>query len=153
MPVVDFPAVQEAQDFTPLPAGEYLCRVENIEERQTKYNDDMWNVRFAVIDGEYIGRYIFDRITFSEAAMPRVKLFAKRLGLDVSKRYDLTPKLALGQAIWVTVEEDSYEKGDQIIKTNNVPYAGYREYEEAKKARKPAASRSRKGKRASGLAF
>ena len=126
MPKIDFSNIDDVQDFTPLPDGEYLCRLAEIEEASTYNGDEMWKLKFEVINGEYTGRYIFDNMVFSEAALKRVKLICSRLGIDVSGEVDLTPSMLEGATCFITTEIEEYEDNEGKIKPRNVvPFAGY----------------------------
>jgi len=126
MPKIDFSHVDDVQDFSPVPAGKYLCRVVGLEEASTQHGDEMWKLRFEVSQGPYAGRLIFDNLVFSEAALKRVKLICSRLGLDVSKELDLTPELIKGRTALLTVEIEPYEDTEGRSKQRNVvPFAGY----------------------------
>ena len=126
MPTIDFSQVDDVQDFSPLPDGSYLCRVAEVEERQTQYGDEMWRVRFVVDSEAHRGRAIFDNIVFSKAALGRAKLVCSRLGLDVSGKLELTPSLIVGRRCYVTVETEDYEDQEgNTRKRNVVPFAGY----------------------------
>ncbi len=126
MPRIDFNRVDDVQDFSPLPDGRYLCRLAEVEEAATQYGDEMWKLRFVVESGPHRGRYIFDNMVFSDAALKRVKLICSRLGLDVSGELDLTPTLIKGRSCYVTVETEEYEDYEGNTKQRNVvPFAGY----------------------------
>ena len=126
MPKIDFSRIDDVQDFQPLPDDDYLCRLSEIEEASTTQGDEMWKLRFEVLQGEYKGRRIFDNLVFSEAAMKRVKLICSRLGLDVSGELDLTPGMIEGRTCYVTTEIEEYEDSEGRIKRRNVvPFAGY----------------------------
>jgi len=126
MPRIDFNRVDDVQDFSPLPDGRYLCRLAEVEEAATQYGDEMWKLRFVVESGPHRGRYIFDNMVFSDAALKRVKLICSRLGLDVSRELDLTPALIKGRSCYVTVETEEYEDYEGNTKQRNVvPFAGY----------------------------
>jgi hypothetical protein len=126
MPRIDFNNVGDVQDFSPLPDGKYLCRVADVEEAATQYGDEMWKLRFAVDSGPHRGRYIFDNMVFSDAALKRVKHICSRLGLDTSGELDLTPELIKGRSCYVTVNSEEYEDQEGNKKVRNVvPFAGY----------------------------
>ena len=132
MPKLNFDQVEEVQDFSPLPDGKYLCQLNDIEESSTQYNDEMWKVRFEVIDGEDAGRMIFDNLVFSKAALKRVKLICSRLGLDVSGEVDLTPELLKGRKCYVSATTEEYQEEEGRTKKRNVvPFAGYERISEA----------------------
>ena len=126
MPKIDFGHVDDVQDFSPVPAGKYLCRLSGIEEASTQHGDEMWKLRFEVTQGPYTGRLIFDNLVFSEAALKRAKLICSRLGLDVSKELDLTPELIKGRVAVLTVDVEPYEDAEGRTKQRNVvSFAGY----------------------------
>ena len=126
MPKIDFSQIDDVQDFSPLPDGDYLCRLAEIEESTTQYDDELWKLKFEVIEGEYAGRYIFDNMVFSEAALKRAKLICSRLGLNVSGEIDLTPGMIEGRTCYLTVEIEEYEDNEGRTKKRNVvPFAGY----------------------------
>jgi hypothetical protein len=136
MPKVDFSKVDDVQDFSPLPDGKYLCQVSEIEEATTQYDDEMWKLKHEVIEGEHKGRFIFDNLVFSSAALKRAKLICSRLGLDVSGEVELTPSMLKGRKCYVSVLTEEYEDSEGKIKKRNVvPFAGY---EKVKGAKEPA---------------
>ena len=123
---IDFSKIEDVQDFTPLPDGKYICQLTEIEEATTQYDDEMWKLRFEVIEGKFIGRLVFDNLVFSEAAMKRAKLICSRLGLDVSGELDITPKLLEGRKCVVSVVTEEYEDVEGNTKRRNIiPFAGY----------------------------
>ncbi len=126
MPKVDFSHIDDVQDFTPIPAGKYLCKLVEIEEATTQYGDEMWKMRFQVVEGKHTGRYVFDNLVFSEAALKRVKLVCARLGLNVAGELDLTPELLKNRTCFLTVQTEEYEDDEGKQKMRNVvPFAGY----------------------------
>jgi len=126
MPVIDFQNVEDIDDFAPLEAGRYLCRLAEVKEGKTQFADEMWKLRWVVTDGPHEGRCIFDNMVFSTAALKRVKLICSCLGLDISSEVDLTPDLIRDKVCYVTVEIDEYEDTEGNLKACNiVPFAGY----------------------------
>lgn len=130
MPKVNFPEVPDVQNFSPLPEGKYLCKLIEITESTTQYDDEMWKLRFKVIEGQYKGRIILDNLVFSEAALKRVKLICSRLGLDTTQEIDVTPGMLLKHKCYIDVEIQDYanEKGEPR-KRNKVAFAGYELFE------------------------
>jgi len=126
MPKIDFSKVEDVQDYTPLADGKYLCKLSEVEEAETQYGDEMFKLRFEVVQGEHTGRIIFDNMVFSEAAMKRVKLICSRLGLDVSGEIDVKPSMLEGRKCYVSVITEEYEDSEGKTKKRNViPFAGY----------------------------
>ena len=104
----------------------YLCKLIHVEKAVTQHGDDMWKLRFKVVEDPYQGRFIFDNMVFSDAAIKRAKFICSRLGLDVSGELDLAPDLIRGQSCFITVETEEYEDRDgNTKKRNTVPFAGY----------------------------
>ena len=128
MPTVDFSEVDTAQDFSLLPDGEYLCRIDSIDDTMTtNAGGAMWNLQLVVDDGDYRGRKVFDKIVFSRAALPRVKLLCEQLGIDVSGELDVQPELLIGRTVHVTVETQSYtDRYGKEKQANRVTFTGYR---------------------------
>ena len=60
MPKVDFTNVGDVADFAPIPDGEYLVRIVDIEMDATRGGDEMWKLRLEVEGGEHDGRLLFD---------------------------------------------------------------------------------------------
>ena len=124
--IIDFGNVDDVEDFSPIPPGDYLCEVDDVEEDNTQFGDAMWRLRLVVQGGEYAGRCIFDNLVLSEAAKPRAKLICSRLGLDVSGEIDLEPAMLKGRPCAVSVEIEEYEDREGNTKKRNVvPFAGY----------------------------
>lgn len=144
MPItIDFDQVNDAEDYSPLPDGQYLCELVEVEEATTRDGNEWWKLRFEVLKGEYQGRRIFDSLFFSDKALKRVKLILNRLGLDVSGRLKLTPELLQGRKVYIEVETEDYEDQEgKTRKRNKVPFAGYAGTGE----RKPAGKNTGKGK-------
>jgi hypothetical protein len=130
MPRIDFSQVEDANGYSPLGEGQYLCRLADVEQTKTQYGDEMWKLRFVVDDGPSSGRYIFDNLVFSAAAMKRAKLICSRLGLDVSGEVDLVPSMITGRRCYVTVGIEEYGDKEGNTKARNVvPFAGYERVE------------------------
>ena len=127
MPKVDFTNVGEVADFAPIPDGEYLVRIVDIETDATKAGDEMWKLRLMVDGGEHDGRLLFDNLVFSAKAMSRVKLICASFGLDVSGALDLDPPMLLEKRALVTTYQEEYndDKTGQAKVANRIPFDGY----------------------------
>lgn len=128
MPKVNFSEIADADSYEPIPDGDYLCMLSDIEEKNTQYGDEMWRMKLKVAeDGEYLNRVVFDNMVFSKAAMKRVKLICSRFGLDTSGEIDLKPEHLIGKQVIVTVITGSYEDDHGVERQRNeVPFAGYK---------------------------
>lgn len=126
---IDFGAVEDAEDFSPVPDGKYHVRVVEIEEKVTRNGDPMWNLTLEVQEGPYAGRTIWDSLTFTAAALKRVKLVLSRLGVDVSGKVKLDPSLIMDREAIVEAVVEEYQKSDGGTgKKSKVPFAGYEKY-------------------------
>ena len=128
MPRVNFADIDDCQDYSPVPDGDYLCSLEEIEEKFSQNGNEMWVLKWLIIDGKYEGRKIFDQIVFTSACLPRIKLLCKRIGLDVSGILDLTSEMMKHKYAVVTTFIEEYVSSEgQTKRRNRVPYAGYEE--------------------------
>lgn len=126
MPRIDFSQVDGVTDFAPLPDGDYLCRLGDIEPDITRSGDAMWRLRWVVESGEFAGRLLFDNLVFSAKAMPRVKLVCESCGLDVSGAVDLEPALLLEKRARISTYVEEYVDDHGTTKARNrIPWHGY----------------------------
>ena len=135
MPKINFDDVPDAEDYTPVPKGRYLCRVAEVHEDVTQSGDEMWHLWLEIAQGDHAGRFLFDNMVFSEKALKRVKLICSRLGLDVSGEIDLVPEMITDHMCWVIADVEEYEDAaGQLKRRNFVPFAGYERYTESEKS-------------------
>jgi hypothetical protein len=126
MPRVDFTDIGDVCNFAPVPDGEYLVRLVDIETDRTKSGDEMWKLRLMVEGGEHDGRLLFDNMVFSSKALSRVKLICSSLGLDVSGVVDLDPTMLLDQRALITTYQEEYQDDrGQTKVVNRIPFDGY----------------------------
>ena len=126
MPRVNFADVDDNTGFTPIPDGQYKACVEKVEERTTKKGDAMWSVEWRIVEGQYLGRKIFDNLVFSDKGYSRVKLLLKRLGFDVTGELDCQSEMIHGKQALITVYTDSYpDKDGNEKKKNSIPFDGF----------------------------
>lgn len=120
--------VEDAEDFTPLPDGEYLCSLEDVEETTTKERgDDLWRLKWRVEQEVGHGRIIFDQLVFSAGGLKRVKLVLKRLGFNVDGPLELSPEDFKGIEAHLTVRGKTYTRNDGTTgHGNEVEFGGYR---------------------------
>ena len=126
MPTIDFSNVAAADEFTPVPDGTYTVEVDEVNEEVSQKGDNLLKVRLQVIEGEHAGAAIYDRLYFSERALPRIKLVLDAMGVSTAGAVDVTPELLLGRKCQAEVTVDTYIKSDGSEgKSNSVPFAGY----------------------------
>ena len=69
---------ESMQDFSPLPAGDYVVAMVESEVKSTKDGSGQYlNCKFEVIDGQYKGRYLFTLLNLWNAN-PQAVSIAKR---------------------------------------------------------------------------
>lgn len=128
MPRVDCPNIADT-GYSPIPEGRYKACIEKVDVKQTTKGDEMWSVEWRVIEGQYVGRKIWDNITFSEKGYSRVKLLLKRLGFDITVPIDCEPDMIRGKQAWISVYIDPYKGKD----TNKIPFDGFLSIDEPDK--------------------
>ena len=123
---LNFGAIPDPEDYSPVPEGEYLCKLIAIEQGRARSNDEMWTLKWVILNGPHEARYPLDRLIFNETSLPRVKLLCSALGFDVSGEGDLTPALLIQKTCVVRVEIDQYDDREGKKRTGNrVPFNGY----------------------------
>jgi len=127
MPVINWDIIEDVNEFSPIPAGDYPFKVVDVKVKSTKAGDPMWNLELELIDNQYSGRKVWDNITFNLDGLKRVKLVCSRLGLKTEGKIDLKPEMLIGQKGVVTLVKTSYidPEGHEKPK-NEIPFAGYK---------------------------
>lgn len=89
-----------------VPDGRYLVQVDDYELTKTKTtNNDMFNVWLRIVEGEYAGEVVIDRLTVSEKALFRIVGFLNGLGIPTpKKRLALDPNKWTGRKVWADLE-------------------------------------------------
>lgn len=123
MPRIDFPKVSDG--YVVIPTGEYNIQISKAEITQNANEDEVWKLQMSILDGQYKGQKIFDRLVWSSSnpkALTRLKLLAKAIGMDVTKEQDFEISSLEGKKIKVKVELSPDEDGKERSK---VIFAGY----------------------------
>ena len=118
----DFDNMNDGKDFTPLPDGVYKVRVGGAEESLSQAGNEMITLTLDVIDGEFTGRKIWDRLVFTPNMMWKIKHVCEELGLPVTGQVELTPSMFVGCEVMVEVET---EESDGYKPKNVVTARGY----------------------------
>ena len=114
MPKIDFGKIKDLDDFSPLPKGQYECRIFEVKEARTLAGEAMFKLTLAITRGEFKGRYIFDSLFFSKKGQRRLKHVCAALGLDVSGELDVSPEVLVGRRCRVDVELEEYEAVQRV---------------------------------------
>ncbi|MBF0607414.1 MAG: DUF669 domain-containing protein [Magnetococcales bacterium] len=126
---LDFTDIEDINNFSPLPEGKYLCKVESVDPKQNKDGNDFWSLKLKVIEGEYEGRFISDNMVFSANGIKRIKHILKAMGFDVSGKLKLSPDKLIDIQVFVdTIIEDYDNAAGEKRKKSKVTFAGYEMY-------------------------
>jgi len=75
-------ATAEAEDFAPLPPGEYACRIVAGElETSRSNNTPGYKLTFRVLEGDHANRLIWHDVWLTPAALPMAKRDLRKLGI------------------------------------------------------------------------
>jgi hypothetical protein len=135
----DLSDAEDARDYGPAPAGQYLVRVVDIDPRKTSSKGDrMWELTLELAArvtsttitpaderGEYRGRRVWDNLVWSrdpKARSRRRLVFLRLAGVDCSGEQTYTPGQLLGRWAIATIELGESTTGKP---RNNVTFAGY----------------------------
>lgn len=126
MVVMNFDEIDEASSFDPIPEGWYVCTLSEIEVRQTKAGDEMWGLKWEIVEGEYEGRFIWDNLVFTPKVYGRVKLLFTRCGVVPAGDFEPVPAMIEGKTVKVYTEINEYTDDNGKAKKNNkVTFDGY----------------------------
>lgn len=106
--------------FEPVPAGDYLLEIEKVENKVSKAGNDMLNITFNIVEGEYEGRKIFDLYVLTEKALWKLKDLFAALEYDVDGTVEFDPQDLVGRIFTgaITVEESEGYDPQNRIKTH-----------------------------------
>jgi hypothetical protein len=74
---------EAADEFGPLPAGEYVAHIINGElEQSRRKSTPGYKLSFKIIEGDYTGRQFWHDVWLTEAALPQAKRDLGKLGVS-----------------------------------------------------------------------
>ena len=128
MPIIDFDQVPEGETYSPVPPGEYFCRIVEVLATTSSEGHERWRLKVQIMEGEQSGRTFLDFLTFSTKGVKRVKQVLRGLGVAVVGQVDVTPSVIEGVECFVCVTVDTYpdRANGQRRPVNQVAYDGYR---------------------------
>lgn len=118
MPIVDFSKVEE-KSFPVIPDGEYKVVCELVTTGTSKKGNETWKCEWHIIEGDHLGKHVWDWITFTDAAMWRIKMLCSKLSIDVSGVLDLQPGHFKGRECYATILSEEYVDDNDAKKTKN----------------------------------
>ena len=131
MPFIEFSKVEDVSERLFIPGGTYTVLVEDVRERRTGEDQEMWRVGLRITkqnDGNtaYHGQRVYDNWVFSEKAMPHIKLITSRFGIDITEDREISPGDFLGKEIDVELRIRKRVYNGETRFENIVTFAGYR---------------------------
>lgn len=124
----DFDKQRSLTDYVTVPAGTYLCRIEEVRSGTTRAGDERWSMKLVVAEGQHVGKQAaWDSLVFSTRGRARARLVLQALGLPASGRVQIEPHDLEGRHALVEVRPAEYQSpsGD-VVRRNEVPYDGFR---------------------------
>ena len=114
--------VDPMDSFEPIPAGKYLCAIVASEMKPTKSgNGSYLEIQFQVLDGEYKGRFVWDRLNLDNPNKLAVKIARAQLASICKAVGVLTPNdstelhdLPLQVTVKMKRREDTGEMTNEI---------------------------------------
>jgi len=79
---------EAAEDFAPLPSGEYIAHVIVGEPTESRTGTPAYKLTFRVAEGEHVGRRFWHDVWLTEAAMPMAKRDLGKLGITSLEQLD-----------------------------------------------------------------
>ncbi|MAE75328.1 MAG: hypothetical protein CMJ85_00435 [Planctomycetes bacterium] len=114
-------------NYSTVPAGTYLCRVDEARPGLTRTGHARWAVKYVVHEGPEAGRLAaWDGLAFSPNALSRTCQVLAALGMPHRGEVELQPLDLVGRLAFVKVEEGAYRNpstGEAILR-NRVPFEG-----------------------------
>lgn len=103
---LDYNLEDVVNEFSPIPAGDYVCKIEECEYKTSSTGKPMLKITWVVNDGsEFNGRKLFDNVVLSVAF--KVKQYADLVGMESGSALDTD--LFLGLEAIVQVGQEMYE--------------------------------------------
>lgn len=126
---VNLKNTKEAEEFSYLPAGYYPCKIVEADNYQNENGNQYLMLKMEVMKGSYKGRYIIDRLFYSEKALPRLKAILKRLGLkNDDDGLQIQSVLFLDKFVIIDLDVEHKwidETSTKPYTQNKVAYVGY----------------------------
>jgi hypothetical protein len=124
----DFDKQRALTDYVTVPAGTYLCRIEEVRSGSTRAGDERWSMKLVVAEGQHVGKQAaWDSLVFSPRGQARARLVLQALGLPHTGVVQIEPHDLEGRAALVEVRPAEYQSPTGgVVRRNEVPYDGFR---------------------------
>lgn len=122
----DFTGVHEAGVYSPFPKGNYLLRIKDAQEKNTKNGDAMVRMTLKVEEGEHAGRLMWHSVSFlptmTDGKPTPGAGFAKRwlhvIGEPYEGRITVRPESWVGKLFQAQVGIEPYTSNGQSREKN-----------------------------------
>ena len=116
--------------YAELPEGEYQCKVESAQIRESKQGMPMLNWGLRIVSGEYAKRMVFKPQRLAPESLPYLKADLELLGICPEKLSDLENQLAfaLDAVVDIRIKNSTLKDGSPIqnVYFNRLVRAGQR---------------------------
>jgi|GEM_PF-1237040 len=120
----DYTGVEEVGDFSPIPKGDYILRVFEVDEGKSGKGHPMVKVTLKVTtEGMYQGRRVWHNVTFlppDSAGAGFSKHWLKVLGEPYSGKVRVNPDNWTGKFVEATIDIDTYQGNSGEEKKKNI---------------------------------
>ena len=98
--------LSQVKALEPVSVGWYPCTVERATEGVSQNGNPKIDLQWKIDEGPNAGRIIFDTLTFTENAMPIVKMKLVNMGFDADYEDELSAEdfIGLSAELYVTIE-------------------------------------------------
>lgn len=116
-------ATEAAEEFGPLPPGEYVAHVVSGQRINSKTkNTPGYEIVFQVIDGEVKGRKIWHQCWLTALAMPATKRDLAKIGISEPSQMDRPLKRGMRCKCHVTLRQD--DQGRECNRVRSFEFVG-----------------------------
>ena len=107
-------------EFTPIPAADYLGRLDKFELAASKDGKPMIKAAWEVVDGEFAGRKLFDNVMLDVEW--KVKQYCVAANIESGREFDTQDFLNTEAILSVLIEpaKDGYAEKNKINKVRPV---------------------------------
>ena len=107
---VDFTGVEATNGTGPVAEGDHRCVIDSAKETKASTGTPGVEVALRIVGGDFDGRFVWDRIWFTDKAMGIARWKLQAAGLPIPEgQFMLEPSNLVGRPVIVTVKHEEYE--------------------------------------------
>lgn len=107
---VNFDGVEAQQGGGPIAEGKYMCVIHEAKETTSQQGTPGVEVVFRIVGGDFDGRFIWDRIWFTQKAMGMARWKVECTGMVIpAGAWTLEPSALVNRRVEVTVRHEEYD--------------------------------------------